>query len=128
MINTTDGPTKFEDLEPFRPLEVKVRSGNHPDEINRNFDDAVKRFKSLIQKSQILSLYKEKQSYEKPSDKKRRKRREAEERKRVNALREKQIASGEWDKKQKRKEKKRMLRKEQQSNQSNKRYEKNYWE
>ncbi len=33
-------------------------------------------FRTLVQKERILSLYKEKQSYEKPSDKKRRKRNE----------------------------------------------------
>ncbi len=33
-------------------------------------------FRALVQKERILSLYKEKQSFEKPSDKKRRKRNE----------------------------------------------------
>ncbi len=49
-------------------LEVKVHYGN--------FDKAMTAFRSLVQKERILSLYKEKQSYEKPSDKKRRKRNE----------------------------------------------------
>lgn len=51
------------------PLEVKVY-GN-------NFDRALKAFRALVQKERILSEYKEKQTYEKPSDKKRRKRNEA---------------------------------------------------
>lgn len=49
------------------PLEVKV---------NNNFDRAMKAFRALVQKEKILSTYKEKSRYEKPSDKKRRKRNE----------------------------------------------------
>jgi small subunit ribosomal protein S21 len=52
-----------------QPLEVKVY-GN-------NFDKALRAFRNLIQKERILSVYKEKQSYEKPSDKRRRKRNES---------------------------------------------------
>jgi ribosomal protein S21 len=51
------------------PLEVKVY-GN-------NFDKALKAFRALVQKERILSLYKEKQTYEKPSNKRRRRRDEA---------------------------------------------------
>ena len=43
-----------------QPLEVKVY-GN-------NFDKALRAFRALVQKERILSSYKEKQSYEKPSD------------------------------------------------------------
>lgn len=50
-----------------QPLEVKV---------NGNFERAFRIFKSIVQKERILSLYKEKQTYEKPSQKKRRKRNE----------------------------------------------------
>lgn len=46
------------------PLEVKVYN---------NFDRAFKAFRALVQKERILSLYKEKQSFEKRSDKRRRK-------------------------------------------------------
>lgn len=61
---------KFAHTEPVQaqPLEVKVYNGN--------FDKALKAFRSLVQKERILSSYKEKQSYEKPSDKRRRKRNE----------------------------------------------------
>lgn len=48
-----------------QPLEVKVY-GN-------NFDKALRAFRALVQKERVLSSYKEKQSYEKPSDKRRRK-------------------------------------------------------
>jgi len=51
------------------PLEVKVY-GN-------NFEKALKAFRALVQKERILSSYKEKRTYEKPSDKRRRKRNES---------------------------------------------------
>lgn len=62
---------KFAHIEAVQaqPLEVKVY-GN-------NFDRALRAFRALVQKERILSSYKEKQSYEKPSDKRRRKRNEA---------------------------------------------------
>lgn len=50
------------------PLEVKV--------YNNNFDKALRAFRALVQKERILSLYKEKQAYEKPSQKRRRKKNE----------------------------------------------------
>lgn len=61
---------KFAHIEPVQahPLEVKV--------INGNFEKALRTFRALVQKERILSTYKEKQSYEKPSDKRRRKRNE----------------------------------------------------
>jgi len=48
-------------------LEVKVFN---------NFEKAIRAFRAVVQKERILSLYKEKQSFEKPSDKRRRKRNE----------------------------------------------------
>lgn len=58
---------KFAHIIPVQaqPLEVKV--------YNNNFDKALRAFRTLVQKERILSIYKEKQSYEKPSDKHRRK-------------------------------------------------------
>ena len=50
-------------------LEVKV--------YNDNFDKAMKAFRALVQKERVLSIYREKQSYEKPSQRKRRKKNEA---------------------------------------------------
>ncbi len=52
-----------------QPLEVRV--------YNNNFDKALRAFRALVQKERILSVYKEKQAYEKPSQKRRRKRNEA---------------------------------------------------
>lgn len=61
---------KFAHIQPVQalPLEVKV--------YHNNFDKALRAFRALVQKERILSAYKEKQSYEKPSDKNRRKRNE----------------------------------------------------
>lgn len=66
LLNTT----KFEYIQAIQaqPLEVKVYN---------NFDAAFKAFRALVQKERVLSKYKEKQFYEKPSDRKRRKRNEA---------------------------------------------------
>jgi len=64
-----NGSSKFDHIEPVQAqhLEVKVFG---------SFDKAMRTFRSLVQKERILSLYKEKQAYEKPSDKNRRKRNE----------------------------------------------------
>lgn len=61
--------SSYEHIQPIeaKPLEVKVYN---------NFDKAMKAFRALVQKERILSTYKERQHYEKPSDKKRRKRNE----------------------------------------------------
>jgi small subunit ribosomal protein S21 len=100
-------PTKFEDLDPpFSHLEVRVSGDRYDD-----FNNALKRWKSAVQKSKILTQYKEKQSYEKPSEKKKRKKREALERARSTAFREALIASGEWEERKRKKEAKRMKRK-----------------
>jgi small subunit ribosomal protein S21 len=99
-MNKTNEPARFEDLKPFSCLEVRIRERD-------NFEECVRRFKSVVQKSQVLSLYKQKQAYEKPSDKRRRKLRESKEKARIAEIREQQMISGEWDKKQKAKEQKR---------------------
>lgn len=82
----------------LKPLEVEVTG---------SFEDAVRRFKSLVQKEKILSKYKEKQVYEKPSDRKRRKAREAKERAYLMKQREQMIQSGEWEKRYLKKQQKR---------------------
>lgn len=51
-----------------KPLEVKVGD---------NFDKAFKIFRSIVQKERVISTFKEKQSFEKPSVKRRRKRAES---------------------------------------------------
>jgi len=81
-----------------RPLQIIV---------NHSFEDAVRKFKSLFQKEKIANRVKEKQAFEKPSDKKRRKQRESEERRVVMEQREELIRSGEWEKRQAKKAEKR---------------------
>lgn len=63
--SSTQGPGEAIQAQ---PLEVHIY-GN-------NFERALKAFRALVQKERILSAYKEKQTYEKPSDKRRRKRNE----------------------------------------------------
>lgn len=85
-------------LEKFKPLQVTVR--------NNDFESAFRTFKSMVQKEKILSLYKEKQTYEKPSVKARRKKREAFERKLMLESKKAQFESGELEKKAREKAKK----------------------
>jgi ribosomal protein S21 len=67
---TFNQDSRYDHIEPVQaqPLEVKVY-GN-------NFDKALRAFRAVVQKERILSIYKEKQSYEKPSQRRRRKRNE----------------------------------------------------
>jgi small subunit ribosomal protein S21 len=81
-----------------RPLQIIV---------NHSFEDAVRKFKSMCQKEKIANRVKEKQAFEKPSDKKRRKQRESEERRLVMEKRDEMIRSGEWEKRQQKKAEKR---------------------
>lgn len=68
LVNISNSMSVTAEIE-LHPLEVKV--------YNNNFDKALKAFRALVQKERILSIYKEKQSYEKPSQKRRRKRNES---------------------------------------------------
>lgn len=69
-VEIVSDTSKFAHIQPVQaqPLEVKV--------YNNNFDKALKAFRALVQRERILSAYKEKQTYEKPSQKRRRKRNE----------------------------------------------------
>lgn len=98
------GPPEF-DWSYFSPVEIKVYG---------NFDRAFKSFRMLVQSEKVLSLYKEKQAYEKPSDKKRRKKNEAMQKVLEAEMKQKKIISGEYEKekikKQLQKEKRRRER------------------
>lgn len=61
--------SKFGHIEPVQAQHLEVK-------VNNDFDWALRKFRALCQKERILSIYKEKQRFEKPSDKKRRKRNE----------------------------------------------------
>ena len=62
--------TQFDHIQAIEAVPLQVQVFN-------NFEKAMRAFRALVQKERILSLYKEKQRYEKPSDKKRRKKNEA---------------------------------------------------
>lgn len=101
--NCSKGPVKYEDITPkFSHMEVKVY-----DSSVESFNTALKIWKSMVQKSRILSDFKASKTYEKPSEKRKREKREGVERRRILAVKEKQMASGEWDKIQKKKERRR---------------------
>jgi small subunit ribosomal protein S21 len=87
------GPPEF-DYSYFTPLQVIVGD---------NFDRAFKIFKSAVQQDKILALYKQKQAFEKPSVKKRRKRNESLKRTTDADLKQRKILSGEYDKEKKKK-------------------------
>lgn len=100
-VEQTTFPAEM-DFSYFSPLEVKIYN---------NFDKAMKVFRSLVQSDGILSLYKEKQSYEKPSDKKRRKKNESIQRNLENEVKQKKILSGEYEKEKVKKQIKKEQRK-----------------
>lgn len=109
-VLTNQGPQEM-DYSYFTPVQVKVYG---------NFDKAFKAFRSLVQSEKILSTYKEKQSYEKPSEKRRRKHNESLRRTIENEIKQKKIISGEYErekiKKQALKDKRRKERSDRQSN------------
>ena len=84
----TQGPPEM-DWSHFSPLEVKVYG---------SFDKAFKAFRSLVQAEKVLSIYKEKQSYEKPSEKRRRKHNESIRRTLELQIKQQKILSGEYEK------------------------------
>lgn len=84
-------------LNYFKPLEVTVR--------NHDLEGAVRYLRLMVQQEGVLIRYRQRSRYEKPSEKRRRKEREAGQRRWLEALRERQMASGEWDRIQERKAK-----------------------
>lgn len=84
---TACGPQEM-DFSYFSPVEVKVYN---------NFEKAFKNFRALVQSEKILSTYKEKQSYEKPSEKRRRKHNESIRRTLENEAKQRKIISGEYE-------------------------------
>jgi ribosomal protein S21 len=79
-----------------RPIEVKVEGSSRED-----FEYACRKFKALFQRERIVGQLKERMAYEKPSAKKRRKAREAVDRRVMTQIRENMVKTGEWDRRQK---------------------------
>jgi small subunit ribosomal protein S21 len=90
------------DFTYFSPLEVVVRG---------NFERSMKIFKSLVQNEKVISEYKARQAYEKPSVKKRRKSAEARRRVYDAEVKAQKIASGEYEKERLKKQLKREKKK-----------------
>lgn len=86
------------DFTKFRPIEVIVEGSSRED-----FEHASRKFKALFQRERVVGQLKERMSYEKPSEKKRRKRREARDRRLMAEMRERLMKTGEWDRRQKKK-------------------------
>lgn len=97
---TQTGPKEM-DWSWFSALEVRVHG---------NFDKAARLFRNLVQADGILSLYKEKQSYEKPSVKRRRKHAETMQRLHEEEIKRQKILSGEYEKEKEKKEAKKAKR------------------
>ncbi len=97
------------DSSKVRPIEVVVEGSSRED-----FEYAFRKFKAMFQRERIVGQVKDRMSYEKPSEKKRRKQREARDRRLMAERRERMMKSGEWDRSQKQKAQKR-IRKEERS-------------
>jgi ribosomal protein S21 len=98
------------DRTKVRPIEVVVQGSSRED-----FEHAFRKFKALFQRERIVGLLKEKMSYEKPSEKKRRKRREARDRRLMAEMRDRMMKTGEWDRRQKQRAHKRIRSEERSS-------------
>ena len=84
------------DHNSIRPIEVTVEGSSRED-----FEYAFRKFKALFQRERIVGQIKERMGYEKPSAKKRRKSREAVDRRVMTQIRENMVKTGEWDRRQK---------------------------
>jgi ribosomal protein S21 len=91
------------DRTKIRPIEVVVEGTSRED-----FEHAFRKFKALFQRERIVGQLKEKMSYEKPSEKKRRKCREARDRRFMAEMRDRMMKTGEWDRRQKNRAQKRI--------------------
>jgi ribosomal protein S21 len=95
------------DPNSIKPIEVKVEGNSRED-----FEYACRRFKALFQKERVVGQIKERMAYEKPSAKKRRKSREAVDRRVMLQIREDMMKTGEWDRRQKDRAKKQIKKEE----------------
>ena len=103
-IETTRNRLDDSYLDDFGPLEVKV--------YGHNFERAFKMFRQMVQKERILSVYKQFQGYEKPSEKKRRKANEMRQKQMEIEAKRLKILSGEFEKELIRKQKAKDVKKQ----------------
>jgi small subunit ribosomal protein S21 len=100
------GPRAFDHTR-IRPVEVLVNGTSRED-----VEKACHKFKVLFGREGITKQLKLKRAYEKPSAKRRRKRREARDRQLMALMRERMIKTGEWDRRQKKRAQSRISREE----------------
>lgn len=100
-------PSLYDIKHKIRPIEVVIEGSSRED-----FEFAFRKFKALFQRERVVGQVKEKMHYEKPSEKKRRKRREAKDRRLMTEMRDRMIKSGEWDRRQKSKAQKKIRKDE----------------
>jgi small subunit ribosomal protein S21 len=95
---TKNYPSEIEEGH-LQPLQVQV---------GHNFERAMKAFRSLVQAENVINDWRKRQAYEKPSEKKRRKKAETMQRLYEEEMKAKKMASGEYErekiKKQQKKE------------------------
>lgn len=105
VVKEVTNTSKFSVSDPLilNPLQVFVRNPKDPDSVA----SAAKYFRFLVQKEGILVKHKEKSRYEKPSQKKKRKRNEARLARLEAEVRERKMLSGELEREKEAKEKKR---------------------
>ena len=99
-------PKEF-DKSWVRPIEVVVEGSSRED-----FEYAARKFKALFQRERIIGQLKERSFYEKPSVKKRRKAREAIDKRLMSERHESMLKSGEFDRIQKKKAQKKIQKEE----------------
>lgn len=106
MWKKTTIPAEF-DHSYVHPIEVHIEGSSRED-----FEHACRKFKILFQRERIVGQLKDRSSYEKPSAKKRRKTREAQDRQAMLVMREQMIKTGEWDRRQRQKAKNKIRKEE----------------
>lgn len=106
-MKTNGGPPEIDFANIIRPIEVVVEGSSRED-----LEIAMKKFKGLFNRERVIRQLKEKSYYEKPSIKKRRKRKEARERQLLAEARERMVKTGEWEKRQKKKARKKIQKEE----------------
>jgi small subunit ribosomal protein S21 len=105
-VKSNTGPEPV-DFSRFTPIQVVVEGNSRED-----FDYAVRKFKSVFQRERIAGQLKEREHFEKPGEKRRRKQREATERRLMTEYRERLVQTGEWERRQQKKVRENLQKKE----------------
>lgn len=98
--SSSQGPAEIEEGY-FKPLQVEV--GN-------NFERAFRNFRQMVQAEQVVAEWKRRQSYEKPSQRRRREKNEALQRAFEEGIKAKKLADGSFAREQEKKQQKKEQR------------------